>query len=114
MHNEEASGTNTDPMPGVQATPTSPAEPVKLDEADLLKYQLLGSRVEASELKMTMYQRELHHAQIERENLRQSVAEHVRHIEAKYKTDLTQFVVSADGYLMPRLDPRLVQNGKRG
>lgn len=101
--------------PGVQETPTTtPAEPVKLDEADLLKYQLLGSRVESCDLRITMYQRELHHAQIERAKMGYEVAQHVKHLEAKYSTDLRHNMVSEDGYLIPRPAEQRLEALRRG
>lgn len=111
MEDAEASVTHPDlgptdqlPLPTDLAghTPTAPAAPTKLDEVDHLKYQLLGSDATNAELKIAMYERELQHAQIDRENTRYKVAQFVRELEAKYGTNLAQYMVSADGYLLPR------------
>lgn len=87
---------------GVQAAPS----PRQLDEGDHMKYQLLGERVEKSELKMAMYQRELQHAQIERARHVHELSQHVRHIEQKYSTNLSENMVTEDGYIIARSDVR--------
>lgn len=87
---------------GVQAAPTSPSTPIKLDEVDLLKYQLLGSKVSEAHTKVMMYERELQHAQIERARLGHEATLHMKGLEEKYQVDFRQSMVTEDGYIIAR------------
>ncbi len=85
--------------------PTFPAEPTKLENEDLLKYQLLGSRVQNADLKITMYQRELQYAQIERAKEAHGLSQFHKSIADKYKFDLHAVQITEDGYIVPRTTP---------
>ena len=98
------------PLVKAQETPTSttlPSGPARLDEVDLLKYQLLGSRINAAELKTAMYLRELQHAEIEKARLTHEMSQHVQHIEQKYGSSLRDSQVTEDGYIIARPAQRI-------
>ena len=91
----------------VPTSTTLPSGPARLDEVDLLKYQLLGSRINAAELKTAMYLRELQHAEIEKARLTHEMSQHVQHIEQKYGSSLRDSQVTEDGYIIARPAQRI-------
>lgn len=91
------------PKAGVQEAPTkstASALPVRLDEVDFLRYQLLREKFSKAQLLGEMYHRELQRAQIELAELGPQVAANLRGIEEKYQVDMHLVSVTADGFLV--------------
>ncbi len=89
-------------------SPTSPAEPHKLDEANHLKYQLLRSLVANADLKLQMYLREVQHAEIEKAKAMHELTLHMKRVAAKHSLDSDTVSVTEDGYLVPRSTMKVV------
>lgn len=87
---------------GVQEAPTSPSTPTQVERADLLEYKLLGSRAANAELQVTMYTRELQRSQADANTIAHEASNFMKGLETKYKTDFRTFMVTEDGYLVPR------------
>lgn len=89
-------------LAGVQEAPTSPSMPTQVEREDLLEYKLLGSRAATAELQITMYQRELQRSQTEANVIAHEASGFMKMLETKYGTDMRLFVLTEDGYLVPR------------
>lgn len=96
-----------EPAPGVQeASPQlrNSEAPQKIEENDLLRYQLLGQKLQKAELLIQMYQRELQHAQAERGALVQDARSQAAVLKQKYGISLETHLITEDGYII--LKPR--------
>ena len=76
--------------------------PVKLEEVEFLKHQLLLSKVQKAQLLQGMYHRELARAEAELNEQGHQLGQYARALAEKYSVDLRFMIVSDDGYFMPR------------
>lgn len=76
--------------------------PVKLEEVEFLRYQLLLAKVQRSQLLLDMYRREVTRAEAELNEHGRNIGQHTRALAEKYSVDLRAMMVSDDGYFMPR------------
>lgn len=81
---------------------TQPSTPNRLDEADLLRYQLLSERAKRFELQHAVHQAEVQRSELELSRIAGEGLAHMRHIEQKYGVDMRLFTVTEDGTLAPR------------
>lgn len=77
------------------------ASVVQLEEADHLRYQLIGSKIEHQRLLVDMYAREYQRAQIELANVSQEARKLSIVFEEKYNVDMRLNTVTADGVIAP-------------
>ena len=87
---------------GVQVTPTSPSEPMQVERGDLLEYKLFQERAAHTELQVTMYQRELQRSQADSRSVALEASNFLKGLSEKYKVDLRVYMITDDGYLIPR------------
>jgi hypothetical protein len=74
---------------------------VRLDEADHLKYQLIGSKLEHQRFLVEMYVRECQRAQAELATLTQEARKLSGAFGEKYNVDMQLNTVTADGVIVP-------------
>ena len=83
--------------------PKEATEPRKIDESDLLRYQLKQKTLEHALLKRDMYMREMQRAAMEVEEVSRDLNEfRTKELPKKYEFDGSKFGITDDGYIAPQ------------
>ncbi len=85
-----------------QLAETQPSTPLRLDEADLLRFMLLSERARRAELQHAMHQDATKRTELELNHIAKEGLAHMQHIEQKYGVDMRLHMVTEDGTLAPR------------
>lgn len=75
---------------------------VELEREEWLIYKLSMVQAREARLRVSMYERELNHAQAEAAKLDHELAKNLKVLSDKYGVDMAMSAITEDGYLIPR------------